>query len=142
MMTKTDTKTLMKILIGAAWLDGVIQIEEREYLMRVAREQGLEQDKEIYPLLHELRSVSAQECYDWIWQYLGKDPTAEDCHRLIEAISALIYSDGTVANEEAKLLTQLQSIELHCGEGACSRNLVLDTVRKVYARWVAVLDSH
>lgn len=142
MMTQTNTKALLKILIGVAWLDGKVQPEEHQYLLRVAQEHGLERDPEVYPLLHELRSVSSEECYTWINQYLGSKPTAEACQSLIEAISALIYSDGTVANEEAKLLTRLQEIEVQCdGNGACSTNLP-DMLRRLYQRWVAVVEGH
>jgi len=37
----SDTKTLIKILIGTAWIDGKIQPEEREYLHRIAKEKGV-----------------------------------------------------------------------------------------------------
>ena len=37
----TDIKTLVKILIGVAWLDGKIQPEERRHLHQVAKDRGL-----------------------------------------------------------------------------------------------------
>ena len=30
-------KQILKILIGAAWIDGVVQPEERNYLRRIAK---------------------------------------------------------------------------------------------------------
>jgi uncharacterized tellurite resistance protein B-like protein len=96
---KKNVKTLIKILIGAAWLDGKIQPEERQYLHRIAQEKNVANDKEIRPLLYELRSVNREECYQWIQDYLGDRPTPEECQSLIEAISGLIYSDGTIADE-------------------------------------------
>jgi len=131
-----DVKTLIKILIGAAWLDGKIQQEEREYLHRVVREKGLENDAELSPLLYEFRPVKPQECYNWVQEYLGSHPTSERCQQLIEAISGLIYSDGTVANEEAKLLTDLQIIEESDKGNKTPDHSVLNAVRSLYKRWV------
>jgi uncharacterized tellurite resistance protein B-like protein len=142
MVVTADRKVLMKILIGAAWLDGRIQTEERQYLNHVAQKAGLANDPEVYPLLHELRTVTPAECYRWIWDYLGDHPTAENCRSLIEEISGLVYSDGAIANEEAQLLTKLQNLELTCdANGRCSGN-VLDVIRRLYHRWVAVVEGH
>jgi uncharacterized membrane protein YebE (DUF533 family) len=71
MITQTPQKTLIKILIGAAWLDGKIQIEERQFLCEIAQKHNLSQDPEIYPLLHELRNVCPGECDRLIKEYLG-----------------------------------------------------------------------
>ncbi|MBE9197419.1 TerB family tellurite resistance protein, partial [Synechocystis sp. LEGE 06083] len=66
-MTKTaKTKQLLKILIGAAGLDGVIQVEERQYLRRLAAEYEVENDPELQALLSELKSVEAPQCYAWV----------------------------------------------------------------------------
>ncbi|MEB3293322.1 MAG: TerB family tellurite resistance protein [Synechococcales bacterium] len=137
-----DRKALLKILIGAAWLDGRIQIEESQYLQKVAQKAGLANDPEVYPLLNELRAVTPAECYRWIGDYLGDHPTADSCRNLIEEISGLVYSDGAIANEEAQLLTKLQNLELTCDvNGRCSGN-VLDVIRRLYHRWVAVVEGH
>jgi uncharacterized tellurite resistance protein B-like protein len=135
-----NTRQLVKILIGAAWLDGKVQLEEREYLKRIAQEKGVATDREIYTLLNDLRSVSTAECYQWIDEYLGERPQAEDCQQLLEALSGLIYSDGTVATEEAKLLSSLQSKEQHCS--TCTSSGMLTGVRKLYRRWVAAIESY
>ena len=102
MTTNSHTKTLVKILIGAAWLDGRIQPEERKYLHQVAQAKNLADDPEIRPLLNELRTVQPTECYEWIQAYLGDRPSETAYQNLIEAISGLIYSDGDVAVEEDK----------------------------------------
>ncbi|HEY9852369.1 MAG TPA: TerB family tellurite resistance protein [Leptolyngbyaceae cyanobacterium] len=133
-----DVKKLVKILIGAAWIDGKIQPEEREYLHRVAKEKGIEDDPEIKPLLYELRSVSPDECYRWVEEYLGEHPTSEECQNLIEAISALIYSDGNVANEEAKLLSRLQQLDPANESPQTMKTRVLGEIQKLYRRWVDV----
>ena len=61
MVTDSHVKQLVKILIGAAWLDGRIQPEEREYLRRVAQQSDVAEDPEIRPLLNELKSVSSDQ---------------------------------------------------------------------------------
>ncbi|HEY9829224.1 MAG TPA: TerB family tellurite resistance protein [Stenomitos sp.] len=137
MPAKATVKQLVKILIGAAWIDGKIQQEEREYLQRVAKETGIADDPEIQPLLYELRAVLPDECYTWMKEYLGDRPSSEDYQRLIEALSALIYSDGEVATEEAKLLTRLQLLDPDSGTPPkSSHNNVLKTIQKLYRRWI------
>lgn len=131
-----DLKDRLKILIAVAWIDGKVQSQERSYLLKLAEKEGLLEDSEIKPLLHGLRSVSVQNCYDWIEAYLGKNPTAETANELIEAISGLIYSDGDIASEEANLVSRLitytsqdhsQPVPLH--------ESLLNAVKQLYQRW-------
>jgi uncharacterized tellurite resistance protein B-like protein len=132
----SEQRLLLKILIGAAWLDGMIQMEERQYLRSVAGDLGLANDGEIYPLLNELRAVKAGECDRWIHEYLGDRPTKEAVQGLLEAISGLVYADGSIGMEEAQLLMRLQEFE-----GISNGDRVLRVVRQLYHRWVAVLDD-
>lgn len=141
MEANPTVKNLVKILIGTAWIDGKVQSEERDYLHRVAKEKGIADDPEIQPLLYELRAVSPEECYGWVKEYLGDRPTSEDCQQLIEAISGLIYSDGTVDSEEAKLLNNLQLLDPSTEGANMSENSVLRAIRNVYQRWVAKLEN-
>ena len=129
----TMNKQLLKILIGAAWIDGKVQPEERQYLIKTAEKQQLADDPEIRPLLHQLKTVKPEECYRWLEEYFGGYPTQEDYENLIEAISGLIYSDGEIANEEAKLLTQVQQYD---PATTSSLDKVLKTVQKLYQRYV------
>jgi uncharacterized tellurite resistance protein B-like protein len=108
MDTQSQSRLLLKILIGVAWLDGEIQPEEREYLSKVAHAHQLDHDTDVEPLLTGTMTVTATECEQWIQAYLG-DRSIHDDDRLIEAISGLIYSDGDVAIAEAKLLVNIQS---------------------------------
>jgi len=62
-------KQLLKILIGVAWIDGVIQPSERNYLRQVAVREKLDDDPEIKPLLSELKPVKTGECYRWFGNY-------------------------------------------------------------------------
>jgi hypothetical protein len=52
----------------------------------------------------------SEQCYQWLNDYLGSHPTESDYQNLLEAIAALVYSDDEIANEEAKLLSELQSL--------------------------------
>ena len=136
MVANSSVKQLVKILIGAAWIDGKIQPEERQYLQKVAKEAGIADAPEIQPLLYELRAVSAEECYGWVQEYLGDLPSSDDYQRLIEAISALIYSDGNVATEEAKLLTRLQLLDPASTSPKSGHNSVLKAIQKLYRHWI------
>lgn len=136
MRNNANVKTLMKILIGAAWLDGRIQPEERQYLHKVAQDKNLADDPDIRPLLNELRTVQPTEFYDWVKDYLGERPSAEDCQNLIEAISGLIYSDGEIAIEEARLLNKLQSLNSENASTQSGHSALIKTIQKLYRRWV------
>jgi hypothetical protein len=138
MVTDSNVKNLVKILIGAAWIDGVIQPEERQYLREIAQAKGVATDPEIKPWLYELVPVQPKECYGWVQEYLGDRPSIEDCVSLVEAISGLIYSDGDVAIEEARLLTKLQEITKASESTQSAHNALLKQIQKLYRRWVEV----
>ena len=104
-------KQILKILIGAAWIDGVIQPQERAYLRRVAEDFQLADDLEIRPLLTELKPIQPVECYQWLEEYFGENHTVREYHQLLEKISALVYSDGYVDVREAKLIEAIQSCD-------------------------------
>ncbi|MDJ0617569.1 MAG: TerB family tellurite resistance protein [Calothrix sp. MO_192.B10] len=138
MVNNTSVKDLIKILIGAAWIDGRIQPEERQYLRKIAEEQGVASEPDIKPWLYELRAVQPAECYLWVSEYLGDSPSSEDYQKLIEAISGLIYSDGEVAIEEAKLLTKLQDLSTEKESTQPILSGILKKIQKMYRRWVEV----
>lgn len=141
MKTASPTvKNLIKILIGTAWIDGKIQPEEREYLHRIAKEKGVDQEPDIYPFLNELKAVSRSECYAWLRDYLGDHPTPEACQQLLEAISGLIYSDGSVDSEEAKLLHKLQMIDPTHDNPEHTSHALITAIRNLYQRWVSKLE--
>jgi len=138
MAANSNVKNLVKILIGAAWIDGKIQAEERQYLREIAQAKGLASDPDIKPWLYELVPVQPSECYKWVKDYLGDRPTNEDYERLIEAISGLIYSDNEVAVEEARLLTKLQELSTANDLTQPGHNAILKKIQKLYRRWVEV----
>ena len=132
MNKNTKTKQLIKILIGAAWIDGVIQTEEREYLHRIATAYQVENDPELKPFLSELKPVQAQECYRWLTEYLGENHQEEDYQELIEALSGLIYSDGNVEVQEARLLTRLQELDPIYEQSKSPLDKLLEKIQKLY----------
>jgi hypothetical protein len=138
MVTNSNVKNLVKILIGAAWIDGRIQPEERQYLRQIAQQKGVASDPEIKPWLYELVPVQPAECYSWVKEYLGSSPSTEDYQNLMEAISGLIYTDGEVAIEEARLLTKLDQLSSANESTQPVFNTILKQVQKLYRRWVEV----
>ncbi|MBD2664013.1 TerB family tellurite resistance protein [Richelia sinica] len=138
MVKNSNVKNLVKILIGAAWIDGRIQPEERQYLREIAQAKGLATDPEIKPWLYELVPVQPKECYEWVKEYLGDRPSLEDCESLIEAISGLIYSDGEVAIEEARLLAKLEELSKARDANQPAYTALLKQIQKLYRRWVEV----
>ncbi|MEM9924663.1 MAG: TerB family tellurite resistance protein [Rivularia sp. (in: cyanobacteria)] len=138
MVSNPDVKQLLKILIAAAWIDGRIQPEEREYLRQIAQEKDIATDPEIKPWLYELVPVKPAECYEWVTEYLGNSPSTEDCQNLIQEIGGLIYSDGEVAIEEARLLAKLQQLSDESESKQGHLNTILKQVQKLYRRWVEV----
>lgn len=132
MITNNKTKQLLKILVGAAWIDGIIQTQEREYLKKMALDSGLKEDAEIQSLLSEIKPVTANECYKWLEDYLGDNPTQEDYQDLLEAISGLVYSDGDIDIQEAKLLSRLENLHLEKSSPQPIFDRLLDSIRQLY----------
>ena len=137
MTQNLKTKQLLKILIGAAWIDGIIQPEERAYLHKTVKENGLADDPEIKSLLSEIKPVKATECYNWLETYLGDNPGEADYQQLIDSISALIYSDNQVDTEEAKLLTRLQLLDPATEASKSAFDKVLQVIQKLYRQAVS-----
>jgi len=136
---KSKMKQILKILIGAAWIDGIIQPEERAYLSRVAHDFKLADDPEIKPLLSELRPIQPVECYQWLEEYFGKNPSEEDYQQLLEIISGLVYSDGYVDIREAKLIEAIRNCDP--GNLEC-RNSILDKIlRKIQKLYKAAIEQ-
>ena len=134
MNKNTKTKQLIKILMGAAWIDGVIQTEERQYLRRIAATYQVENDPELKPFLSELKPVQAQECYRWLTDYLGENHQEEDYQELLEALSGLIYSDGDVEVQEARLLTKLQELDPIYEQSKSPLDKLLEKIQKLYRK--------
>jgi uncharacterized membrane protein YebE (DUF533 family) len=132
-------KQIIKILIAAAWIDGVIQPEERAYLRRVAQDFQLADDPEIKPLLSELRPVQAVECYQWLEEYFGENHSAEDYYQLLEKMSALVYSDGYIDIREAKLVEAIQSCDP--ANPDCKNSIWDRILRKIQKLYKAAIEQ-
>lgn len=135
-----NVQNLLKILIGAAWIDGKVQLAEQQHIQKIAQAHGVARDPEIAPLLNGMRRITSQQCYQWIREYLGNQPTSEACQELLEAISGLIYSDGNVDTEEAKLLSKIQAVETTGDIGNIQPNDLAEKINQLYQRWVELLD--
>jgi uncharacterized membrane protein YebE (DUF533 family) len=125
-------KEILKILIGAAWIDGVIQPEERKYLRRIAQDFNLADDPEIQPLLSELKPIQPVECYQWLEDYLGENHSFEDYLELLEKISGLIYSDGYVDIRETKLIEKMQNLDPNQESNKSIFDKLLRKIQKLY----------
>jgi uncharacterized tellurite resistance protein B-like protein len=134
MNKNTKTQQLIKILMGVAWIDGVIQTEEREYLRRIARAYQVENDPELKPFLSELKPIQAEECYRLLTDYLGENHREEDYQELLEALSGLIYSDGDVPIQEARFLTKLQELDPIYGQSKSPLDKLLEKIQKLYRK--------
>ena len=137
-MTKQNkTKLLVKILVGTAWIDGIIQPQERQYLQKVVTENNLNDDAEIKSLLSEIKPINPQECYQWLEEYLGKNPTIQDYEELLGSISALVYSDGDVDIQEAKLLNKLQNLDPYSQEKKSGFEQIINSIRQLYNKAIS-----
>lgn len=134
MSEPSSAVTLIKILVGTAWLDGQVQPQEHEYLVKVAQRVGVADEPQLQPYLHGLQPIPKQECYGWVKNYLGSRPTPEQTQQLIEDISGLIYSDSDVAVEEAKLLMQLEDLKPDPAQPQQFGTQVTHAIQSLYQR--------
>jgi hypothetical protein len=125
---QSQSRLLLKILIGVAWLDGEIQPAEHKYLAKVAQAHQLSRDTEVESLLTGALKITLPDCEKWIEEYLG-DRSINDDDGLLEAISGLIYSDGDVAVEEAKLLVDIQSVS---APTSSSKKSLVEKIQQLY----------
>jgi uncharacterized membrane protein YebE (DUF533 family) len=132
-------RQILKILIAAAWIDGVIQPEERTYLRRVAQDFQLADDPEIKPLLSELKPIQSADCYQWLDEYFGENPSLEDYQELLEKISGLIYSDGYVDVREAKLIEMINSCDPNNPD--CHKSFLDKLLRKIQKLYKAAVEQ-
>ncbi|MDJ0900954.1 MAG: TerB family tellurite resistance protein [Xenococcus sp. MO_188.B8] len=127
---------LFQILVGAAWIDGVIQPQERTYLQRIAQEWQLNEEPEIKIFLSELKAVQPTECYLWLEEYLENYPGIEDYYELLEKVGGLIYCDEYVDIRETRLLEKLQSFDPRNKTNMSGPPWFLRKIRKFYQKVV------
>jgi uncharacterized tellurite resistance protein B-like protein len=109
----TNSRKLLKILIGVAWIDGQVQATERDRILQIAQEQGLAEDLIINDLLNHMgdSAVKLADCQEWMHDYLGDHPSSANYQQLLEALSSIVYSDNDVAIAEAQLLMNYQQLD-------------------------------
>ncbi len=117
-----DNKQLLKLLIGIAWIDGVLEPGEQAFLQRMINEKGLADDPEIKSLLLVDKPVQPEECYSWLQAYLGNKSEDKDFQELYEALESLMYSDGALDSQEKELLAELAATDVAIAQ---SRQLTL-----------------
>ncbi|MGJ5674024.1 MAG: carotenoid oxygenase family protein [Nostochopsis sp.] len=100
-------KQLLKILIGLAWSDGILEREELDYLQRIASERGLADDPEIKSFLINNKPVLSDEFYSWLQAYFDTHPSEEDLQELYEDLNLLMYSDTTLDLQEEEMFKTL-----------------------------------
>ncbi len=107
-----DVKQLLKLLIGVAWIDGVLEPGEIEFLQQVATEKGLADDPEIKSLLSDNKPVQPEECHSLLQAYLGNFPSEKDIQELYETLNSLAYSDSVLNVEEKEGLKVLTAVQI------------------------------
>ena len=136
--TLRNNQQLFKILVAAAWIDGEFQAEEQNYLKKIAKDKDILEYPEIQSLLSTNNPISPERCYQWLNEYLGDKPTEEVYQNLLAEIAGLVYVDGDIAEEEAKLLTKLQTLDPN-NNNASILNPILTAIRKLYRQQVSKL---
>ena len=127
-------KKLFKILVGTAWIDGVIQPQERIYLERIAQKFQLTEDPDIKTLLSEVKTVQPTECYLWLEEYLEQYPGVEDYDELLEKVAGIIYSDDYVDIRETQLLEKLQRFDPRKRTDKIIPEWILRGIRRFYQK--------
>lgn len=131
-LTNSDNQDLFKILVAVAWIDGEVQPEERKFLEKIAAEQNLESTLEIQGLLSSHQATSTTKVYELLREYLGSNPSSDDYHDLLSAVSTLIYSDNDIAIEEASLLTEMQNLDPSNSVNPSVFDKLISKIQKLY----------
>ncbi|WP_019507266.1 TerB family tellurite resistance protein [Pleurocapsa sp. PCC 7319] len=130
--TNNNNQDLFKILVAVAWIDGEVQPEERKFLEKIAAQKNLESTVEIQDLLNSHQATSTAEVYELLKEYLGSNPSSDDYHDLLSAVSSLIYSDNDIATEEASLLTEMQNLDPTNSENASVFDKLISKIQQLY----------
>ena len=140
MKTLDKEKQLFKILCSAAWIDGEIQQEERQYLHKMAEQNSLAEDPEIRSLLSEAVQTKPVECYRLVEEYVGDQATEAEYQEMLDAVSKLVYSDNVIETEEAKLLHKIQALETEVTSAKSFFQKALKSIQKLYQGAIADLE--
>ncbi len=103
MDTKEQQKLLLKILIGAAWVDRNLEPQEIDYLQQLLQQYNLHSDSELQQLLEQPVPIAQTEF--WIIDYLEESTNTERM-QLLSAIASLLMADENVSEIEHDLLDE------------------------------------
>ena len=131
-LTNKNNQDLFKILVAVAWIDGEVQPEERKFLEKIAAQQNLKSPEEVKSLLASHKATSTSQVYELLREYLGSNPSADDYHNLLSAVSTLIYSDNDIATEEASLLTEMQNLDPNNIESPSVFDKLISKIQQLY----------
>ncbi|BAW96109.1 hypothetical protein NIES970_10320 [[Synechococcus] sp. NIES-970] len=134
-------KQLFKILCSAAWIDGEIQPEERQYLHQIAAQKNLTQDPDIRALLCEVVPMKPEACYQLLEEYIEDHTDAAEYQELLDAVSHMVYSDSQIETAEAKLLHRIQSLDPGQPQAHPLLNRVMKSIQKLYKGAIAEIES-
>jgi len=101
--SEQHNKLLLKIVIGAAWIDSHLAPGEIEYLQKLLEQYHLHLDDELQALLD--RPIVPQKTENWIVEYL-QDSTDKERMRLLSAIANMVMADDKVSDIEHELLDE------------------------------------
>lgn len=132
--TASNDSKLFRLLIAAAWIDGELQAEELEYLQKLAEKRNLLDNPEIKSLLSSHQPIDSDQCYQWLVEYLGDNPTMDSYQDLFAEIAGVLYADGYIATEEAQLLNQLQALDPSKINSRSALDLIFGSIRKLISK--------
>jgi uncharacterized tellurite resistance protein B-like protein len=141
MQTTDKDKQLFKILCSAAWIDGEIQAEERQYLHQIANQKNLTQDPEIRTLLCEAVPVKPEDCYRLVESYLEDHTDEGEYQELVDAVSHMVYSDSQIETAEAKLLNRIQSLDPGQPQAHPLLHRLTKSIQKLYKGAIAEIET-
>ena len=139
-MTGDKDKELkaLKVVLGAAWADGVLQPEELGPIHQIVDELGLGAHPEVRVLLET--PVPALTYRRYLQDFLATHETVEERQNLLELLTRVIYADNEVSIEEGYILGELQDLLAEmtpemCEEGERSGQF-RDVVNKLFGSFL------
>lgn len=111
MINQQLSLAVAKVLIAAAWVDGVVQPEEERFLRDfISRMPGIEEQtwEDLSPLLD--RPIYEAERIRMLRDMRNLIIDQKDRRFAIQAINQLFISDGEIAPEEEEAVKQMVSI--------------------------------
>lgn len=99
--SEAQTQLLMKIIIGAAWIDHHLEPAEVGYLNQLLERHRLTHRPELKSLLDT--PVPPQQTERWMVEYL-QQTTELDRQKALAAIAKMLIADDTVSDSEHDLL--------------------------------------